>query len=137
MPMTIMMTMRHGAAALTLAAIAFVAAAEKAPPQTTTYFQEAKISVNDRAHADGYLRVRITPENGQPREATIATAKHMSENDIAKTLAAALKPAVAPDYTVDRDNGEHVKIKKAKRDTANFSVEITFSSPGFSIILDN
>jgi hypothetical protein len=38
---------------------------------------------------------------------------------------------------VDRDAGEHVKIKKAKRDAANFSVEVTFSSPGFSIILDN
>ena len=33
--------------------------------------------------------------------------------------------------------GEHVKIGKAKRDSADFSVEITFSSPGFSIILDN
>ena len=31
----------------------------------------------------------------------------------------------------------HVKIRKANRDAANFAVEIAFSAPGFSIILDN
>ncbi len=113
------------------------AAAQEAAQPTSTFFEEAKITVNDRARADGYLRVRITPEGGQPHEATIITEKRMSENDIAKTLAAALKTAVAPDYEVDKDAGEHVKIRKAKRDTANFSVEITFSSPGFAIILDH
>ena len=112
------------------------AAQEMAQP-TSTFFEEAKITVNDRARADGYLRVRVTPEGGQAREATIVTEKRMSENDIAKTLAEALKTAVAPDYEVDKDAGEHVKIRKAKRGTANFSVEITFSSPGFAIILDH
>jgi hypothetical protein len=124
-------------ALVSLLALGSAAAAPEATHPTTTFFEEAKISVNDRAHADGYLRVRITPENGQGREATIVTAKHMSENDIAKTLAAALKTAVAPDFEVDRDAGEHVKIRKAKKGTPNFSVEITFSSPGFSIVLDN
>lgn len=119
-----------------LLALGSAAAADTAQP-TSTFFEEAKITVNDRAHADGYLRVRIAPENGQAREVTILTAKRMSENDIAKTLAEALTTAAAPDYEVDRDNGEHVKIRKAKHDTANFSVEITFSSPGFSIILEN
>ena len=123
--------------ALALATIALSIAAEDAPAPKTAFFEEAKITVNDRAHADGYLRVRITPEKGAALEATIATQKHMSENDIAKTLAEALGKAAAPNYTVDRDAGEHVKIKRAKRDVANFSVEITFSSPGFSIILEN
>jgi hypothetical protein len=113
------------------------AAAQDAAQPRSTFFEEAKITVNDRARADGYLRVRITPEKGQARETTIVTARRMSENDIAKTLAEALQAVAAPDYEIDRDAGEHVKIRKAKREAANFSVEISFSSPGFSIVLDN
>jgi hypothetical protein len=106
-------------------------------PHKSTYFSEAKITVNDRAHEDGFLSVSVLPENGAPREATVDLRKHMSENDIAKGIATALEPVLAPDYKVDRDNGEHVKIHKAKKAAANFSVAITFNSPGFSIILDN
>jgi hypothetical protein len=113
------------------------AAAQETVPPTSAFFEEAKITVNERARANGYLRVRITPEGGQSLEATIVTEKRMNENEIAKTLAEALKPAFAPAYEVDKDAGEHVKIRKAKRESANFSVEITFSSPGFAIILDN
>jgi hypothetical protein len=127
---------RRCLALVSLLALGSAAAQDAAQPKST-FFEEAKITVNDRAHADGYLRVRITPENGQSREATIVTSKRMSENDIAKTLAEALEKAAAPEFEIDRDNGEHVKIRKAKRGTANFSVEITFSSPGFSIVLDN
>jgi hypothetical protein len=116
-----------------LAASAF--AQETAQP-TSTFFEEAKITVNARAKADGYMRVRVTPEGGQSFEATIATEKRMNENDIAKTLAEALKGTVTPDYEIDRDAGEHVKIRKSKGSVANFSVEVTFSSPGFAIILD-
>jgi hypothetical protein len=103
----------------------------------STYFEEAKITVNERARAAGYIRVRIQPENGAPREATLEIEKRMSENDIAKGIAEALGAAVGPDYEVDRDAGEHVKIRKARRDVANFSVEIAFTAPGFAIILDN
>jgi hypothetical protein len=60
----------------------------------------------------------------------------MGENDIAQKIAEALQSAIGPDYVVDKDAGEHVKIRKAQREVANFSVEITFSAPGFSIILD-
>lgn len=122
---------------LAFAAIAFSAAAQDTAEHKSSFFEHAKITVNERARAEGFLRVRLTPENGEAREATIDVHKRMSENDIAKTLAAALKAQVGPDYDVDRDAGEHVKIRKAKRDTPNFSVEITFSAPGFAIILDN
>jgi hypothetical protein len=101
-----------------------------------TYFEEAKITVDERAGADGYMRVRVQPEGGEAREASIAIPRRMSENDIAKTLARALEPALAPLYKVDRDAGEHVKIKKADRKSPNFSVEIAFSAPGFAVILD-
>ena len=125
------------AAALALAAVVVSAAAEDAAQPTTTFFEEAKITVNARAHADGYIRVRVQPENGTAHEGTLAIHKRMSENDIAKGIAHALEPVLGPDYKVDRDAGEHVKIKKASKGVANFSVEIAFNAPGFSVILDN
>lgn len=125
------------AAALAFAAVAVSAAEQDAAQPTSSFFEEAKITVNERAHADGYIRVRIQPENGTAHEGTLAIHKRMSENDIAKGIANALEPVLGPDYKVDRDAGEHVKIKKAKKSVANFSVEIAFTAPGFSIILEN
>jgi hypothetical protein len=129
--------LRYFAIALTALAIIRPVVAQEAALPKSTFFEEAKITVNARAHADGYMRVRVTPENGAPREATIAVLRRMNENDIAKQLAETLRPALAPDYKVDRDAGEHVKIGRASKTTPNFSVEVTFSSPGFSIILEN
>jgi hypothetical protein len=61
----------------------------------------------------------------------------MSENDLARGLADALNAVVGPEYSADKDAGEHVKIRKRARDAADFSVEITFNAPGFAVILDN
>jgi hypothetical protein len=116
-----------------LAASAF---AEEAAHKAT-YFDFAKITVNERARADGFLRVRLTPENGTPHEATLDIHKRMSENDIAKGIAVALGPVVGPDYEVERTAGEHVKLRKKSKAAANFAVEITFNVPGFSIVLEN
>src|SRR6185295_1111540 len=102
-----------------------------------TYFDFAKITVAERARADGFLRVRVTPENGTAREGTVDIHRRMSENDIAKSIAVALEPVVGPDYAVERTAGEHVKLKKANKSAANFNVEITFNVPGFSIVLEN
>jgi hypothetical protein len=125
------------AVVLALTAVVALAATKDDAQPTTTYFEEAKITVNARARADGYIRVRVMPENGTPHEATLAIHKHMSENDIAKGIAKALEPVLGEDYKVDRDAGEHVKLKKAKKGVANFSVEVAFTAPGFSVILDN
>jgi len=111
--------------------------AEEAAPPTSTLFDEAKISVHERAREAGYLRVRVQPENGVAREATIAVEKRMSENDIAKSIAEALAGVIGADYKVDRDAGEHVKIRKANHDVADFIIEIAFSAPGFAIVLEN
>ena len=121
-----------------LVAVSFISAslAEAAELPASTFFEEAKITVNERARADGYMRVRVTPEGGDGLEATIPVPKRMSENELAKSIANALEPVIAPLYKVDRDAGEHVKIKKAQRSAPNFSVEIAFSAPGFSVILD-
>jgi hypothetical protein len=121
------------AAAATLAGPVF---AEESGP-TSTYFEDAKITVNARAHADGFMRVRVVPENGVAREATFAIEKRMHENELARGITDALIPVLGPDYTADKDGGEHVKIRKKTRDAANFSVEITFNAPGFSVILDD
>ena len=118
------------------AAFAGSALADDARP-TVTYFDEAKITVNARAHADGFMRVRVIPENGAALEATMAVPKRMNENEIARTITDGLNAVLAPNYAADKDGGEHVKIKKKTRDAANFSVEITFNAPGFSVILDN
>jgi hypothetical protein len=124
-------------------AMAFVAAAfagsslaEEARP-TVTYFEEAKITVNARAQADGFMRVRVIPENGTALEATMAVPKRMNENELARTITDGLNAVLAPAYGADKDGGEHVKIKRKLRDAARFSVEITFNAPGFSIILDD
>lgn len=125
---------------LVLASFAFLlggaANADDAPALPSSFFKEAKITVNERARAAGYLRVRIQPRDGDVREAAIEIEKRMSENEIAKRIATALGAAIGAEYEVDRDAGEHVKIRKADRTAADFSVEITFSAPGFSIVLD-
>jgi hypothetical protein len=119
-------------AAVLSAAFAVAVGAQDGAEHKTTFFDFAKITVNERARADGYLRVRLTPENGAPREATLDIHKRMSEDDIAKGIAVALEPAVGPEYTVERTAGEHVKLRKASKTAANFAVEITFNVPGFS-----
>jgi hypothetical protein len=105
--------------------------------QPSTYFDGAKITVNERARADGFMRVKVIPENGVPREATMTIARRMSENDLARGIADALNTVLGPEYVADKDGGEHVKIHKKTREAANFSVEIAFNAPGFAVILDN
>jgi len=109
---------------------------EPAQPKVT-YFEAAKISVAERARADGFMRVRVIPENGAPREATFDVLRRMSENDLASAIAIGLNKVLAPEYVADKDNGEHVKIEKKQKGAANFSVEVTFNAPGFTIILEN
>ena len=128
--------MRISTAALVAAAFMGSALAEE-PRPTVTYFDEAKITVNARAQADGFIRVRVIPENGTALEATMPIRKRENENELARTITDGLNAVLAPNYGADKDGGEHVKIKKKARDAANFSVEVTFNAPGFSVILDN
>lgn len=128
--------------ALALASFASVAGAQEqvalaTPAPKVSYFEHAKITVNARARADGFMRVRVIPENGAPREATFDVLRRMNENDLASAIAIGLNKVLAPEYVADKDNGEHVKIERKTRDAANFAVEITFNAPGFSVILEN
>lgn len=128
--------------ALALASFAPTAGAQDqlalaTPAPKVSYFEHAKITVNARARADGFMRVRVIPENGPPREATFDVLRRMNENDLASQIAIGLNKVLAPDYVADKDNGEHVKIERKTREAANFAVEITFNAPGFSVILEN
>lgn len=129
--------MRTMAVALLAAAFAGSAWAQDAAQPASTYFDGAKITVNERARADGFMRVRVIPQNGSPREATFAIARRMNENELAKGLQDSLNTVLGPEYVADRDAGEHVKIHKRAKDAADFAVEITFNVPGFSVVLDN
>jgi len=129
--------MRNLAIALVTVAFAGSSWAQEAARPTSTYFDGAKITINERARSDGFMRVRVVPENGAPREATFAIERRMNENELARGVADALNTVLGPEYVADKDAGEHVKIHKKAKDAANFSVEITFNVPGFAVILDN
>ncbi len=97
--------MRMTAAFLSFVAAGVLLGSNTALPQgalPTTLHEEAEITVNQGASADGFLRVAIQPQNGAKREATIAVTKSMGENDIAQKIADALRSAVGPDYVVDK-----------------------------------
>jgi hypothetical protein len=128
--------MRTLAVALAAIALAGSSYAQDAA-QPATYFDGAKITINERARSDGFMRVRVVPENGTAREATFAIERRMNENELARGVADALNTVLGPEYVADKDAGEHVKIHKKAKDAANFSVEITFNVPGFAVILDN
>lgn len=128
--------MRSLAAVVAAIAFAGLGVAQEANP-TTTYFEEVKITVDSGPNADGFMRVRVIPENGTPREATLAVPDSMNENELARGITDALNKVLGPEYVADRDGGEKVKIRKEARDAANFAVEITFNAPGFSIILED
>jgi hypothetical protein len=123
--------------ALLTAAFAGSSYAQDAAQPASTYFDGAKITINERARADGFMRVRVVPENGAAREATFAIERRMNENELARGVTDALNTVLGPEYVADKDAGEHVKIHKKAKDAANFSVEITFNVPGFAVVLDN
>ena len=104
--------------------------------QTGPLLEEARISINSGADADGSLIVRVTPSGGAPKEATVALKRGMGENAIAEAIATALRTVLAPTYESDKDGGEHVKIRKTDRSAPNFSVAVMFNVPGFSVIID-
>lgn len=104
--------------------------------QLATAMSEARITVENRADANGYIRIRLTPVGGQAVDASIDILDRMSENDIAADIEKALIVALGNAYRVDRSGGENVRIRKADRDTgADFELEIAFNTPGLTITI--
>lgn len=102
-----------------------------------TPMAEARITVASRADADGFVRLRLTPVGGETVEVTIDVLDRTSENDIAADIERALTLAVRDNYRVDRGGGENVRIRKVDRDTTpDFTLEISFNTPGLSITME-
>lgn len=104
----------------------------------STALSEARITINNRADANGYVVLRVTPVGGEARVATVDILDRMSENDIAADIEKELTIALRDTYTVQRTGGENVRIRKADRDnTPDFVLEIAFNTPGLAITIDD
>lgn len=112
------------------------AAPAAAPAHASVAFEEAQISINNRAGADGYVRIRVTPAGGQPLDTTVDVLGRMGENDIAADIEKALVILLRGKYEVSR-GGEDVRIRKPERSSPNFTVELAFNTPGLGIVLKN
>lgn len=83
-----------------------------------------RLECSGKAHSDGTIVLRVTPEGGEPITAEIAIKDKTSENDVAKTLVKGLKAQLPNDsYHIERDDGEDVLVKK-KMGKDNFLLEI-------------
>ena len=119
-------------AALLLAGPAFAQESQ----HRATPLESARITIENRADADGYVRLKLTPEGGTEVEATVDVLRRMSENDIAADVEKALILIVGDNYRVERTGGENVRIRKSDRDTTpNFILEISFNTPGLTITI--
>jgi hypothetical protein len=98
---------------------------------------EAQIVVQNRADANGTIRVTLTAQGGQPMVATINVLNNMSENDIAADIEKELIVLVGAAYRVDRGGGENISIRKADREGPDFTLEIAFNTPGLSITIQD
>ena len=83
-----------------------------------------RMQFSGKAHSDGTIVVRISPEDGEPITAEIAIANKTGENSVAKTVVKGLKAQLPEDgYKVERDDGEDVLVKK-KFGKSNFGLEV-------------
>lgn len=113
-----------------------VLAQDSAHPATP--LSDARITVENRARADGYIRLRMAPQGGTVVETTVDVLRRMSENEIAADIEKALTLIVPDGYEVNRGGGENVRIRKTDRDTvADFTLEIAFNTPGLRITIED
>ena len=104
--------------------------------ELSTKLAEARISVGNKADANGYVRIRLTPDGGQTIDVTVDVLERMNENEIAADIEKALIVAAGNTYNVEVSGGENVVIRKADRDTGpDFELEIAFNTPGLSITM--
>ena len=112
------------------------ASAQSAATHPMVAFEEAEISINNKAAADGYVRFRITPVGGQAVDLTVDILAKMRENEIADDITKALTLALRGKYEV-KGGGESIRIRKPEKTAANFTVEVAFNTPGLGITLAN
>lgn len=99
--------------------------------------QDARIQIDNRADADGVIRVRVVPVGREPIETRINVLNNMSENEIAADIEKELTVTLGDLYRVDRTGGENVRIRKRDRDTPDFTLEVAFNTPGLAITIQD
>ena len=117
--------------------LAGFACAQGAQSVPAPLLSDAQIAVQNRADANGTIRVTLTAAGGQPMVATISVLNNMSENDIAADIEKELIVVLGAGYRVDRGGGENVSIRKADNEAPDFTLEISFNTPGLSITIQD
>lgn len=99
--------------------------------------EDAQIVVQNRADANGTIRVTLAAQGSQPMVATISVLNNMSENDIAADIEKELTVLLGEAYRVDRGGGETVSIRKENSEAPDFTLEVSFNTPGLSITIED
>ena len=83
-----------------------------------------RLQFSGGANSDGTIVLLISPEGGQPIEASIAIKDGTGENSVAAAVVKGLQAQLPKDhFKVERDDGEDVLIKK-RRGAPNFDVTV-------------
>ena len=101
------------AAALLLAAL----------PAIASPSNKWRLEFSGAAESDGEIVLVVTPVGGTPIEVTTAVKKSDGENRVAARVRDALKAAIKDDYSVSRDDGEDVLVKR-RMGRPNFEIAL-------------
>ncbi|HVI58530.1 MAG TPA: hypothetical protein VM619_06600 [Luteimonas sp.] len=77
-----------------------------------------RVEVSGNAESDGSIVLLLAPVEGEPLRVQADVAQGLGENDVARSLRAALQAQAGRRYNVEIDDGEDVLVKKkpAERD---------------------
>jgi phage tail sheath gpL-like len=82
-----------------------------------------RLEFSGAAESDGEIVLVVTPVGGTPTEVTTTVKKSDGENRIAARVRDALKAAIKDDYSVSRDDGEDVLVKR-RTGRPNFEIAL-------------
>ena len=107
---------------------------EAAKPPLVLY-EKAKLDVDGKAEANGSIKFSFVPEGGKAVGFSIQVLKDTGKNDIAKAIYTQLTIAAGAPYKV-KVSGNQVKIERAKKENAKFSVTVEeVAIPGVSVLV--
>jgi hypothetical protein len=83
-----------------------------------------RIEVQGEAQQTGNLLFRVTPNQGEPVDITVALKAGRNENNVAKDVRDALQNKLSPlRYDIEADDGEDVLVKR-EENQPKFSLEL-------------
>lgn len=86
-----------------------------------------RLQFSGDAESGGTVVIAVTPVDGEATSVTIEIAKGTSENGVARRVRDGLKASIGAQYSVERDDGEDVLIKR-RRGERRFNVTIVSNS---------